>query len=616
MIVTKFVRAGLLAFFASVSSIALAATSITVQSGDTLGGIAQRYGTNVSALMSFNGLKNQNLRVGQILRIPSSATVTVQPGDSLDGIARRVGTSVEALRRANGLKNDNIRAGQTLRIGGSSANTIERQDRTNSNGTYTVKSGDTLSEIATKLGVNIEALRKANGLANDNIRIGQILDIPGAQQRGSTATSSTVTTKTTTARIITRVITVQPGDSLEKIAKNNNVSIDALRTANGLESDRIRVGDRLKIPGVPATVTAAVAAKKPAIRKPAISATKTNSSQTVTAAAKASAAKATKQAPVAKSNAVTSSKNATSKTAPAKPQPAKTSPVKTVTSKAAAAPTKSTATKPAVKATKPTASAKPAIKVAHTATSKAIKPTVITAKPATKSTPSKPTAKAASKAENVAPIASSLPDEITVVEESPPIDPSLESPEFDVLTPQGQPTAPSDLITPDELEIPREDSAANIAPVPNSKSNKPIYSTRERVLWPMSGTMTSRFGYRSLRVGRSRFHTGVDLAAPTGTSVYAALSGRIEFAGWNRQGYGYLVIIRGWDNRKYYYGHNSRILVRRGQWVRQGTIISRVGSTGASTGPHLHFEIRVGDRARNPLAYLPRSRLAQARYAK
>jgi murein DD-endopeptidase MepM/ murein hydrolase activator NlpD len=88
---------------------------------------------------------------------------------------------------------------------------------------------------------------------------------------------------------------------------------------------------------------------------------------------------------------------------------------------------------------------------------------------------------------------------------------------------------------------------------------------RERLLWPLQGVLTSYYGYRSLRIGRSHFHTGLDIAAPRGTPVYAALSGRVEQAGWSRVGYGNLVIIRGWDGRRYYYGHNSRLLVKAGQ---------------------------------------------------
>jgi murein DD-endopeptidase MepM/ murein hydrolase activator NlpD len=169
---------------------------------------------------------------------------------------------------------------------------------------------------------------------------------------------------------------------------------------------------------------------------------------------------------------------------------------------------------------------------------------------------------------------------------------------MDVSAAAAAPTAPSDMLegTPD-FQI--------VAP------NLPKGVNRfERLLWPISGILTSRFGYRW-----GRLHTGLDIATPTGTSVYAALSGTVQFAGWNSFGYGYLVVIRGVDNRDYYYAHNSRLLVKRGQFVAQGKLISRSGSTGNSTGPHLHFEVRIGGQARNPLAYLPSSQVLQARYA-
>jgi murein DD-endopeptidase MepM/ murein hydrolase activator NlpD len=131
----------------------------------------------------------------------------------------------------------------------------------------------------------------------------------------------------------------------------------------------------------------------------------------------------------------------------------------------------------------------------------------------------------------------------------------------------------------------------------------------ERPLWPLKGVLTQKFSY----AGPKRGHSGLDLAAPTGTCVYAALSGTVSKAGWDKTGYGYLIVINGIDGRMYYYAHNSRIMVRLGQRVRQGQAISRVGNTGRSTGPHLHFEIRANRSSYlNPLAFLPRSMVRQA----
>jgi murein DD-endopeptidase MepM/ murein hydrolase activator NlpD len=121
--------------------------------------------------------------------------------------------------------------------------------------------------------------------------------------------------------------------------------------------------------------------------------------------------------------------------------------------------------------------------------------------------------------------------------------------------------------------------------------------------WPISNfTITTYFGRRGVF---QRFHTGIDLAAPIGTPIYAARAGQVDTAGWSRYGYGLHVIINHGGAQETLYAHMSRIVVRPGQWVDRGDLIGYVGSTGWSTGPHLHFEVRVGGVARNPLAYLP-----------
>ncbi len=108
-----------------------------------------------------------------------------------------------------------------------------------------------------------------------------------------------------------------------------------------------------------------------------------------------------------------------------------------------------------------------------------------------------------------------------------------------------------------------------------------------RFLRPLRAPLTSGFGRRG-----SRIHTGLDFGAAYGSRVGAAGRGRVSFAGWNSGGYGYLVVV---DHRlgfESWYAHLSRISVSRGQRVVGGTTIGRVGSTGRSTGPHLHFEVR------------------------
>lgn len=121
------------------------------------------------------------------------------------------------------------------------------------------------------------------------------------------------------------------------------------------------------------------------------------------------------------------------------------------------------------------------------------------------------------------------------------------------------------------------------------------------LIWPVEGLITSHFGYRKLF--GSNFHNGLDIDAHTGDPIRAAVGGIVTFAGWHG-GYGNLVIITH-DDKEYYYGHASKLLVSVGESIAQGDLIALVGSTGNSTGPHLHFEIRVDGQSVDPLPHLP-----------
>jgi LysM repeat protein len=137
--------------------------------------------------------------------------------------------------------------------------------------------------------------------------------------------------------------------------------------------------------------------------------------------------------------------------------------------------------------------------------------------------------------------------------------------------------------------------------------NTPEYSPSEtqpttsgRWLWPARGVFTSPYGWRW-----GRMHKGIDIANSVGTPVVAAQSGRVTFAGWNDGGYGYLVEISHEDGSRSIYAHHSRLLVQVGEEVVQGQQIGLMGSTGRSTGPHLHFEIHApGLGAINPVSLL------------
>ncbi|MDX6610963.1 MAG: hypothetical protein QOD75_149 [Blastocatellia bacterium] len=124
-------------------------------------------------------------------------------------------------------------------------------------------------------------------------------------------------------------------------------------------------------------------------------------------------------------------------------------------------------------------------------------------------------------------------------------------------------------------------------------------------LWPVEGSLESGFGGRRNPFGgRSfEFHTGQDIDAPWGAPVVAAAAGRILIAGW-QHGYGQVVYIDHGSGLSTRYGHLSLIGVKVGQMISRGDVLGRVGSTGRSTGPHLHYEVRINDNAVDPLPYL------------
>ena len=123
-------------------------------------------------------------------------------------------------------------------------------------------------------------------------------------------------------------------------------------------------------------------------------------------------------------------------------------------------------------------------------------------------------------------------------------------------------------------------------------------------LWPVRGRITSKFGYRKNPFGRGReFHDGLDIAAPYGTAIRAAGDGKVIFT-FYRYGYGLMVSISHGYGYISHYGHNSRVTVRVGESVKKGDIIARVGNSGRSTGPHVHFMIDKNGKRINPINVL------------
>lgn len=137
-----------------------------------------------------------------------------------------------------------------------------------------------------------------------------------------------------------------------------------------------------------------------------------------------------------------------------------------------------------------------------------------------------------------------------------------------------------------------------------SKSSTPAKSYTRSYRWPVVGKINSPFGWRRHPVTRRRdFHTGVDIKSPRGRAIKASKAGRVEYSGW-MGGYGRVVVIRHGDGYSTLYAHCNSISVRKGQSVSQGQTIASVGTSGRTTGPHLHFEIRNGKSPVNPLRLL------------
>ena len=132
----------------------------------------------------------------------------------------------------------------------------------------------------------------------------------------------------------------------------------------------------------------------------------------------------------------------------------------------------------------------------------------------------------------------------------------------------------------------------------------PVVLGSGRLLYPSDGAITSAFGWRRHPLlGSSRFHAGIDFGASYGSTIRAADSGTVIFSGWYG-GYGYAVVIDHGGGIATLYGHSSELYVSEGQTVQRGEAIAAVGSTGLSTGPHLHFEVRENGKPVDPTRYL------------
>lgn len=203
----------------------------TVKKGDTLWDIANKYGTTVSKLKSLNNLKSNVLQVGQTLKVSSSEkeiipddylVYKVKNGDNLSKIAKEYDTTVSTIMKINNLNSDKLAINQQL--------LLPKTKKTDGEKTYTVKKGDTLSQIAYDNKITTSELKKANNLTSDLLKIGQVLIIPSK----STGEINYI---------------VQKGDNLYTIANKYDTTVSDIKKLNNLSTNTLQIGQVLKIPG-------------------------------------------------------------------------------------------------------------------------------------------------------------------------------------------------------------------------------------------------------------------------------------------------------------------------------------------------------------------------------
>jgi murein DD-endopeptidase MepM/ murein hydrolase activator NlpD len=156
---------------------------------------------------------------------------------------------------------------------------------------------------------------------------------------------------------------------------------------------------------------------------------------------------------------------------------------------------------------------------------------------------------------------------------------------------------PDSLEVGDLLHIP---NANNIRVAQSTPEPSRSLSSTKLMKWPIAGTISSPFGWR-----KAGFHHGIDIANEIGTPIKAAAAGTVSFTGY-KPVYGLTVIIDHPDAKQTLYAHTQKTYVHKGEQVTQGQIIATVGMTGVSTGPHVHFEVRIGNKVSDPVSYLRR----------
>lgn len=168
--------------------------------------------------------------------------------------------------------------------------------------------------------------------------------------------------------------------------------------------------------------------------------------------------------------------------------------------------------------------------------------------------------------------------------------------------PRAGPRPVSDVPAVESSSLP--DDALPEREPPNAESSNALRPGGLDFIWPLEGRILGRYG----RIGDGRRNDGINIAGRRGDPVRAVADGVVAYAGNEIRGFGNMLLIRHAESWISAYAHNERVLVRKGERVRKGQVVSRVGSSGNVGGPQLHFELRRNDRLVDPERYLPRTR--------